>query len=33
MDCKSFEVTETYHITISPDGTMRVEFDRFESTC
>jgi hypothetical protein len=30
---ESFLVTETYHITVSPDGTVRVEFDKFESTC
>jgi hypothetical protein len=30
---ESFKVTETFHITVSPDGTIRVEFDKFASTC
>ena len=30
---ESFIVTELFHITIAPDGTVRVEFDNFASTC
>jgi len=30
---ESFIVTETFHVTISPDGTIRVEFDNFSATC
>lgn len=30
---ESFIVSETFHITISPDGTIRVEFDNFSAPC
>ena len=30
---ESFLATTTAHITVSPDGTIRVEFDKSESTC
>jgi hypothetical protein len=30
---ESFVVSETFHITVSPDGTIRVVFDNFSSTC
>lgn len=30
---ESFKATETYHVTISPDGTVTVEFDKLASTC
>jgi hypothetical protein len=30
---QSFIITELFHITISPDGTVRSVFDNFSSTC
>ena len=30
---QSFIVSETEHVTITPDGTVRVSFDNFSSTC
>jgi hypothetical protein len=30
---ESYIVTELFHVTISPDGTVRVELDNFSSTC
>jgi hypothetical protein len=30
---QSFIVTGLFHITVTPDGTVRAEFDNFESTC
>lgn len=30
---ESFVVTQTFHITITADGTIRVEFDNFSATC
>jgi hypothetical protein len=30
---QSFEVIETAHITVAPDGTVKVVFDNFSSTC
>jgi hypothetical protein len=30
---QSFIITELFHATVSPDGTVRVFFDKFSSTC
>ena len=30
---ESFLVTELFHVTVTPDGTVRVMFDNFSSTC
>ena len=30
---ESFLVSEVFHVTISPDGSVRVEFDKFSATC
>lgn len=30
---QSFIVTELFHVTVSPDGTVRVDFDNFSATC
>ncbi len=30
---ESYLVKEVFHVTVSPDGTVRVEFDKFSSTC
>jgi hypothetical protein len=30
---ESFLVSEIYHITIEPNGTVAVEFDKFSATC
>ena len=30
---ESFLVSDVFHVTISPDGSVRVQFDKFSSTC
>ena len=30
---ESFLVSEVFHVTISPDGSVRVEFDKLSATC
>ena len=30
---QSYIVTELFHVTVTPDGTVRVELDNFASTC
>jgi hypothetical protein len=30
---ESFIVSETFHVTVTPDGTVTVDFDHFSSTC